>query len=75
MSSLPWLHPDRVHALQEALARRILIIDGAMGTMIQRHGLQEDDYRGARFVDGYDSAHVAHIHGAGCDHAAPEGTT
>ena len=73
MSSLPWLHPDRVHALQDALARRILIIDGAMGTMIQRHGLQEDDYRGARFVDGYDSTHVAHIHGAGCDHAAPEG--
>jgi 5-methyltetrahydrofolate--homocysteine methyltransferase len=73
MSSLPWLHPDRVHALQEALARRILIIDGAMGTMIQRHGLQEDDYRGARFVHGYDSTHVAHVHGAGCDHAAPEG--
>lgn len=41
-----------------------------MGTMIQRHDLQEPDYRGTRFADGYDSAHV---HGRGCDHAhAPE---
>jgi len=30
---------------------RILILDGAMGTMIQRHGLQEADYRGERFAD------------------------
>ena len=66
MSSLPWLHPDRVHALETALAQRILIIDGAMGTMIQRHGLEEDDYRGERFAGGYD-----HQHGPGCDHAAP----
>lgn len=50
MPSLPWLHPDRVHALETALAQRILIIDGAMGTMIQRHGLEEDDYRGERFA-------------------------
>ena len=65
MPSLPWLHPDRVHALETALAQRILIIDGAMGTMIQRHGLEEDDYRGERFAGGYD-----HHHGPGCDHAA-----
>ncbi len=33
------------------LDERIMIIDGAMGTMIQRHGLQEADYRGERFKD------------------------
>ncbi|KFA34200.1 homocysteine S-methyltransferase family protein [Xanthomonas vasicola] len=69
--ALPWLHPERAAKLTAALAERILIIDGAMGTMIQRHDLQEPDYRGTRFVEGYDSAHV---HGPGCDHAhAPEG--
>ena len=36
--------------LREGLAARILIIDGAMGTMIQRHGLSEDQFRGARFA-------------------------
>lgn len=35
--------------IQECLKERILIIDGAMGTMIQRHKLQEADYRGERF--------------------------
>ncbi|WDM69049.1 homocysteine S-methyltransferase family protein [Xanthomonas cucurbitae] len=69
--SLPWLHPERAAKLTAALRERILIIDGAMGTMIQRHDLQEPDYRGTRFAEGYDSAHV---HGPGCDHAhAPEG--
>lgn len=33
------------------LKKRILVIDGAMGTMIQRHKLQEADYRGERFKD------------------------
>ncbi|MEY4629621.1 MAG: hypothetical protein RLZZ595_1947 [Bacteroidota bacterium] len=33
------------------LKERILVIDGAMGTMIQRHKLQEADYRGERFAD------------------------
>ncbi len=36
-------------SLQTELEKRILIIDGAMGTMIQRHKLQEEDYRGERF--------------------------
>ena len=36
-------------SLQTALNQRILILDGAMGTMIQRYQLQESDYRGARF--------------------------
>jgi 5-methyltetrahydrofolate--homocysteine methyltransferase len=35
--------------IREALASRILVIDGAMGTMIQRHKLTEADYRGERF--------------------------
>ncbi len=62
---LPWLHADRVEALERALAERILVIDGAMGTMIQGHGLEEADYRGARFIDGFDSTHA---HRAGCGH-------
>ena len=33
------------------LQNRILVIDGAMGTMIQRHKLQETDYRGEQFKD------------------------
>jgi 5-methyltetrahydrofolate--homocysteine methyltransferase len=71
MPALPWLHPERVESLLAALRDRILIIDGAMGTMIQRHGLQEDDYRGERFAGGYDHDHA---HGPGCDHGAtPEG--
>ncbi|MCV2883176.1 homocysteine S-methyltransferase family protein [Aestuariibacter sp. AA17] len=32
-------------------SQRILILDGAMGTMIQKHTLEEDDYRGERFSD------------------------
>jgi 5-methyltetrahydrofolate--homocysteine methyltransferase len=38
-------------ALQAAADKRILIIDGAMGTMIQRYKLDEDGYRGVRFKD------------------------
>ena len=37
--------------IQDYLKERILIIDGAMGTMIQRHKLTEEDYRGERFKD------------------------
>lgn len=37
--------------INECLENRILIIDGAMGTMIQRYKLEEADYRGARFKD------------------------
>ena len=35
--------------IKDCLNERILIIDGAMGTMIQRHKLKEEDYRGERF--------------------------
>ncbi len=37
--------------IRSLLAQRILVIDGAMGTMIQRYRLQEADYRGERFAD------------------------
>ncbi len=37
--------------LKKLLSERILIIDGAMGTMIQQHKLEEADYRGAQFAD------------------------
>src|SRR6476620_1596268 len=42
---------SRGKLLEELLARRILLLDGAMGTMIQSHKLNEADYRGARFAD------------------------
>jgi len=42
---------DRTAELLALAQKRILILDGAMGTMIQRHGLAEADYRGARFAD------------------------
>lgn len=38
-------------SLQQCASERILIIDGAMGTMIQRYKLEESDYRGERFKD------------------------
>ncbi len=41
--------------LTEILKKRILILDGAMGTMIQRHNLTEKDYRGKRFKDFHQS--------------------
>ena len=45
------MQPDRTAELSSLLQQRLLILDGAMGTMIQRHKLQEADYRGARFAD------------------------
>jgi 5-methyltetrahydrofolate--homocysteine methyltransferase len=41
----------RAAAFRELLGRRIVILDGAMGTMIQRRKLGEADFRGARFAD------------------------
>jgi len=38
-------------AIQDLLKSRIFVLDGAMGTMIQRHKFSEEDYRGARFAD------------------------
>ena len=42
---------ESAETLKKAATERILIIDGAMGTMIQRHKLTEEDYRGERFKD------------------------
>ncbi len=42
---------DKTRTPRALLEQRILILDGAMGTMIQRHKLSEEDYRGERFAD------------------------
>ena len=42
---------NRVLALKKAIARRILVLDGAMGTMIQDYGLSEEDFRGDVYKD------------------------
>ncbi|PKO84676.1 MAG: methionine synthase [Betaproteobacteria bacterium HGW-Betaproteobacteria-11] len=44
------MQPDRSDELQHLLDQRILILDGAMGTMVQRHRLTEADFRGERFA-------------------------
>src|SRR5437667_5555141 len=38
--------PDKIHPLEELLHQRIVVLDGAMGTMIQRRKLSDQDYRG-----------------------------
>jgi 5-methyltetrahydrofolate--homocysteine methyltransferase len=43
--------PDSTHELTHALADRILVLDGAMGTTIRSYGLSEADARGKRFAD------------------------
>ena len=43
--------PDRIEHLERLLRERIVIIDGAMGTMIQQRKLDEAAFRGARFTD------------------------
>src|SRR5256714_3682310 len=43
--------PPHAARLEALLAKRILLLDGAMGTMIQRARLAEEDYRGERFRD------------------------
>jgi len=65
MHYLPYAFPDRVAALEAALAQRILLLDGAMGTMLQTYTLDESGYRGARFANGCDGH--AHGHEGGCD--------
>src|SRR5919199_3878488 len=42
----PLTRAERLARLEPLLARRILVLDGAMGTMIPRHRLAEADYRG-----------------------------
>src|SRR3979490_2756593 len=45
----PRRHEDTKRALDDLLSRRILVLDGAMGTMVQRYQLTEADFRGERF--------------------------
>jgi 5-methyltetrahydrofolate--homocysteine methyltransferase len=42
---------DRSEELRALMAERVLVLDGAMGTVIQGHGLGDVDYRGERFAD------------------------
>jgi len=51
MTQTHWHDPERVERLRNALDERILLLDGAMGTMIQGESLDEDDFRGERFAD------------------------
>jgi len=43
--------PDILQALENIARERILVLDGAMGTMVQRHSFTEADFRGERFKD------------------------
>jgi 5-methyltetrahydrofolate--homocysteine methyltransferase len=43
--------PARISPLPALMRQRLLILDGAMGTMIQRYPLEEEDFRGTRFAD------------------------
>ena len=47
----PAPQPDRTEEILSLLKERVLVLDGAMGTMIQRHSLTEADFRGDRFAD------------------------
>ena len=67
MNHQPWLHTDRVEKLEAALAGRILVLDGAMGTMLQGHALDEAGYRGERFAQGCDAQHAHEHHGEHAD--------
>ena len=42
---------EHLHPLEELLRQRIVLLDGAMGTMVQQYRLAEADYRGERFKD------------------------
>jgi len=55
MNSLPYKNPETVARLERQLTERILVLDGAMGTMIQGYELDENDFRGERFA-GHGSA-------------------
>ena len=54
MNQTNWHNPERVEKMFKALAERILLLDGAMGTMIQGEKLDEEDFRGERFADHSD---------------------
>jgi len=43
--------PDTCEPIERLLAKRIVVLDGAMGTMIQQHKFDESHFRGDRFAD------------------------
>ncbi len=47
---MSWTRDTRIAELDKLTDKRILMLDGAMGTMIQRHKLDEGAYRGDRFA-------------------------
>ncbi len=51
MSAVEKERQARILQLRQALEARILVLDGAMGTMLQAHALDEEGFRGDRFVD------------------------
>jgi len=67
MNTLPYLNPARTALLLQAVRQRILVIDGAMGTMLQSYKLDEGGYRGTRFAEGRDAHALHEHHGPGCD--------
>ena len=72
MNVLPWHNPARVALLEQALAERILVIDGAMGTMIQRHELRRSRLSRQRgSPTGCDGTHFSEGHTHGPAAAAP----
>ena len=48
---IPTTDNQRLATLYDIIKERILILDGAMGTMLQRHKFEEEDFRGDRFKD------------------------
>src|SRR4051794_32228667 len=48
------MQPDRTAELAALLRRRILVLDGAMGTMIQQYNLSEADFRGDLHAHGHE---------------------
>ena len=56
MSDSPTLRPDATAELTALLEQRILVLDGAMGTAIQRDRPDEAGYRGERFAERLDGS-------------------
>ena len=51
MNTIPYKHPETVERLEQLLSAQILVLDGAMGTMIQARELGDKDFHGDRFAD------------------------
>lgn len=51
IDSAETLRPETSNLITEAIKKRILVLDGAMGTMLQRYNFSEEDFRGERFKD------------------------